>query len=100
MHLSAYAPLIITISGILLQLYGTRSLIHQMRAHGLRNLSCAKEANPSRQWGLTPPPAQSRLSISRCIQEKLCCSKCQAAKVAGQSEVLRRVLYEEREERP
>jgi hypothetical protein len=38
-------------------------------------------AKPGRQWGLTAPPAQTGLSISRCIEERLTCSKCPTTRV-------------------
>lgn len=75
MRLSAYAPLMITSSGHFAAVVRHTLIFHQMRAHGLRNLSCAMEAKPGRQRGLTAPPAQTGLSISRCIEERLTCSK-------------------------
>lgn len=38
-------------------------------------------AKPGRQWGLAAPPALTGLSISRCIEEKLTCSKCRPTRV-------------------
>jgi len=45
MQLSAYAPLMITGSGHFAALVRHTLIFHQMREHGLRNLSCAKELN-------------------------------------------------------